>query len=108
MRVLLDECLPRQLKHELIGHDVVTVPDAGWAGKRNGELVALATGRFDVFVTVDQNLPAQRPSSASAITIVILSASTNRFHDLRPLMPALLKALESAKRSPLIKLSASR
>ncbi len=70
MRVLLDECLPRQLKQELIGHDVVTVPEAGWAGKQNGELIALATERFDVFVTIDQNLPAQRPSSASAVTVI--------------------------------------
>jgi len=57
MRVLLDECLPRRLKREIVGYEVVTVPEAGWAGKSNGELLALAAERFDVFVTVDQNLP---------------------------------------------------
>jgi hypothetical protein len=28
----------------------------GWASKRNGELLALADGQFDVFLTVDRNL----------------------------------------------------
>jgi hypothetical protein len=42
MRVLLDECLPRKLKNDLAGHDVRTVPDMGWAGKKNGELLQLA------------------------------------------------------------------
>ena len=53
MRILLDECLPRRLKDELSGHDVHTVPDAGWKGRKNGELLALAVGRFDAFVTID-------------------------------------------------------
>jgi hypothetical protein len=42
MRVLLDECLPRKLKNDLSGHDVRTVPEMGWAGKKNGELLQLA------------------------------------------------------------------
>ena len=58
MRVLLDECLPRRLKQAIVGFDVATVSDAGWAGKSNGELLGLAADDFDVFVTVDQNLPA--------------------------------------------------
>jgi hypothetical protein len=37
MRILLDECLPRRLKFDLVGHEVDTVPEAGWAGKSNGE-----------------------------------------------------------------------
>ena len=41
MRILLDECVPRKLRQELPGHDVRTVPGMGWAGKRNGELLAL-------------------------------------------------------------------
>ena len=48
MRVLLDECLPRRLKRELVGHDARTVPEMGWASKKNGELLALAPIEFDV------------------------------------------------------------
>ena len=60
MRVLLDECLPSRLKRVLPGHEVSTVSDAGWAGKTNGELLSLAVERFDAFVTIDKNLPAQQ------------------------------------------------
>jgi predicted nuclease of predicted toxin-antitoxin system len=42
MRVLLDECLPRKLKNDLPGHAARTVPEMGWAGKKNGELLQLA------------------------------------------------------------------
>jgi hypothetical protein len=37
VRVLLDECLPRRLKRELVGHDARTVPEMGWAS--NGIMV---------------------------------------------------------------------
>jgi hypothetical protein len=49
MRLLLDECLPRQLKRELAGHDVVTVPEAGLAGLKNGALLRRASELFDTF-----------------------------------------------------------
>jgi hypothetical protein len=54
--VLLDECLPRRLKRELVGHDARTAPEMGWASKGNGELLALAVGRFEIFLTADRNL----------------------------------------------------
>jgi len=44
----LDERVPRRLKGELVGHDVKTAPEMGWASKTNGELLALAAGEFDV------------------------------------------------------------
>jgi hypothetical protein len=42
MKVLLDECLPRKFKNHLTEHECSTVPEAGWAGKKNGELLSLA------------------------------------------------------------------
>jgi hypothetical protein len=42
MRVLLDECVPRGLRKELVGHEVKTVAEAGWAGVKNGELLQMA------------------------------------------------------------------
>ena len=60
MRILLDECLPKRLKRDLVGHQARTVPEMGWASKKNGELLALAEAEFDVFVTVDRNLSFQQ------------------------------------------------
>ena len=50
MRVLLDECVPRRLKREFVGHDVKTAPEMGWASKKNGELLALAAVEFDILI----------------------------------------------------------
>ena len=56
MRVLLDECVPRQLRGELTGFEVYTVQDMGWAGVKNGALLELAATQFNVLFTVDRDL----------------------------------------------------
>ena len=63
-----------------------------WAGKDNGELIALTTGLFDVFLTVDRNLAFQQRTKNLALRIVVLSATSNRLEDLRPLMPRVVDA----------------
>ena len=98
MRVLLDECLPRRLKRELVGHDARTAPEMGWASKRNGELLALAARDFDVFLTADRNLSYQQDVLAFNIAVVVLVAQSNRIDDLRPLAPRLLEMVATAKR----------
>jgi predicted nuclease of predicted toxin-antitoxin system len=93
MRVLLDECLPRRLKRTLSGHEVRTVPEAGWAGKKNGELLRLASGVFDAFVTIDQNLRYQQNLQGTSVAVIVLECRTSRFDDLLPLVPRLIEAL---------------
>jgi len=97
MQVLLDECLPRRLKRELIGHDVQAVPEAGWAGKKNSELMRLLLGRFEAFITIDQNLPAQENLAGVPFGVIVLRAPGNRFADLQPLVPNILEALKSLR-----------
>ena len=83
--------MPRPLKQELATHDVHTVPDMGWSGKKNGELLQLMLPEnFEVFLTVDQNLRYQKNLQAVNIAVVVLVAPTNRLVDLLPLMPAVL------------------
>jgi len=98
VRVLLDECLPRRLKHELARHEARTAPEMGWASKRNGELLALAVGQFDVFLTADRNLSYQQDLSSFDIAVVVLVARSNRLDDLRPLVPRVIEMLPTAKR----------
>ncbi len=98
MRVLLDECLPRRLKRELVSHDARTVPEMGWASKTNGELLALAAADFDVFLTSDRNLSYQQNVSAFDVAVVVLVARSNNIEDLRPLAPKILTVLESPER----------
>jgi hypothetical protein len=42
VKILLDECVDQRFRRDLVGHEVITVQEAGWAGKKNGELLALA------------------------------------------------------------------
>ena len=73
MRILLDECLPRRLKQAFgTEHEVTTVPERGWAGKQNGDLLTLAAGEFEVFITVDTGVEFQHNVGASSLTVVLL------------------------------------
>jgi len=91
--LLLDECIDQRFAGELAGHEVKTVPQMGWAGKKNGELIRLAQGRFDAFVTVDRNLSSQQNLPAPGLAVVVLIAPSNRLMDLRPLAAELLEKL---------------
>jgi hypothetical protein len=64
VRVLLDESVPHDLVPLLVGHDVQTVQGRGWAGTKNGALLALAEPDFDVFLTADRNIPHQQNLAA--------------------------------------------
>ena len=105
MRVLLDECLPRRLKRELGGHETRTAPEMGWANKRNGELLTLAVGQFDVFLTADRNLSYQQDLSSFDIAVIVLVAGSNHLDDLRPLVPRVLEMLPTAKRRAVTKIT---
>ncbi len=42
MKILLDESVPRKLSYDFpIEHEVKTVRDMRWLGKRNGDLIEL-------------------------------------------------------------------
>ena len=77
MRILLDECLPRELADELVGHEVRTVGRMGWAGKKNGELLRLAARQFDAFVTADRSLTYQQDVRGLNLGVVTLVAHSN-------------------------------
>ena len=97
VRVLLDESLPRGLAREFSGHTVDTVTGVGWAGLSNGELLGKATPTYDVFITMDANLPYQQVLTRFPIAVVLLRARSNRLEDLRPLAPRILEALKGIK-----------
>jgi Domain of unknown function (DUF5615) len=97
VRVLLDECVDWRLVREITGHEVKTARQMGWTTIKNGELLALASKDFDVFVTVDRNLTSQQNLAAFSIAVVVLRARTNRLADLKLLVPNLRDAIVSAR-----------
>jgi predicted nuclease of predicted toxin-antitoxin system len=97
MRILLDESLPRRLSTHFAAEFLVqTVQECGWSGKKNGELLQLASADFDVFVTMDRGLEFQQHLAGFDLAVILLRAPSNRLPDLLPLMPRLSEALESA------------
>ena len=104
MRLLLDECVDERLRHLLGDHDCQTARYAGFAGLRNSDLISAAEAAgFDVIVTVDQNMPTQQNLRRWRIAFVILCAVTNRLGDLKPLVPAALRALDSIQPGELVR-----
>jgi len=105
MRLLLDESLPRGLKRYLSVHEVATVPEQGWAGKSNGELLRLAEEEFDAFLTADQNVEFQQNLRAYKLAVIVLAAQTTRLEDLESLVPEILSALESTSLGDVVRVS---
>jgi len=93
MRVLIDECLPRQLKGWLVSnHDSQTVHEVGWGNVKNGRLLRLANDAgFDVFVTADKNMYYQQ--SFTGLRICALVIPSNRKLLVQKSVPALLQSL---------------
>lgn len=99
MKILIDECLPAGLKRALttIGHECETVRHAGYGSKKNGELLSLAEGRWDVLLTSDRRIKYQQNMTGRKISVAVLFAKSNRMQDLLPLMPACAEVLLSLR-----------
>jgi hypothetical protein len=74
VRVWLDECVDWRLGRELASHDVKTARQMGLTALNNGELLALASAQFDVFVTVDRNLSFQQDIVSFPIAVAALGS----------------------------------
>ncbi len=69
----------------------------GWASKKNGTLLRLAEGEFDVLVTTDQRLRYQQSVASFTIAVVVLVARRNKIEFLVPLMPELEVVLREVR-----------
>jgi len=107
VRVLLDESVPRKLARDLVGHDVRTVVELGWAGTQNGELLRRAAAEgFRVLVTTDQNLEYQQNLSRVELAVFVLLAKSNRLAHLRPLISQLLWEIERMRVGSVVRVTA--
>ena len=96
--MLLDENVARRIEiHFSQQHEVLTVAEAGWAGKKNGELLGLVEKDFEVFVTTDKGIPHQQNISILDLPVILLRARSNAYEDLAPLMDEVNSALETVE-----------
>jgi predicted nuclease of predicted toxin-antitoxin system len=110
MRLLLDECVPRKVKFLFVagGHECETAHEVGFGSKTNGELLALAEGRFDVLITIDKNMRFQQNLSGRVISLLILRARSNDISDISPLIPDALHVLTSIKAGEVVEVGSVR
>ena len=93
MKIILDENLPKALKRYLSAYEVTTVQEQGWAGVKNGELIARIDEVYDVFITSDKNLKYQQNLTGRRIAIIELP--TNRLKLLETITDKILVEVES-------------
>jgi predicted nuclease of predicted toxin-antitoxin system len=96
VNILIDECIDRRLARQLSGHTVKTVPQMGWAGIKDTDLLRLAEIEFDVLITVDRNLPFQQNLAVLDLAVLVLQAPSNRLADIQVLIPKILAIVETA------------
>jgi hypothetical protein len=96
MRVLFDQGTPVPLRKYLVGHDVITSFEMGWATLSNGTLLieAEAAG-FTVFHTTDKNLKYQQNFSGRKISIQVLP--TTQWPFIREHVDKVVCAVNEAK-----------
>lgn len=83
MKLLLDENLPKRLKNDFPEHEVSTVRDKMWNGKKNGELMKLMIDEdFDALLTFDKNIQYQQNFQKYPVCIIVLSAENNSYSEL--------------------------
>jgi hypothetical protein len=69
---------------EFTGYNIKTVPQMGWTGIKNGQLLGLASQEFDIFITVDKNLPFEQnlPQFNLAIIMALPNLSCKTINNL--------------------------
>jgi predicted nuclease of predicted toxin-antitoxin system len=105
MKLLFDECLPKRLKYDFPGHEAFTVDEVAFKGLENGDLLQAASGRFDVFITVDRRLTREHDVSLFDIGVIVLISQSNRYEDLKPLLLKILNKLGSISSGQVIEIS---
>ena len=105
MHILLDESVPSRLGPLLVGHTAVSVQRRGWASIKNGKLLALAAGEFDVLLTADKGMEYQQNLAMLPIAILIFLARSNRMEHMELAVPTILKAFDELQPKTLLKIA---
>ena len=105
MRILFDQGTPVPLRQVLIGHTVATAFEMGWSDLGNGDLLRAAEGRFDVFITTDQNLRHQQNLTARQLAILVLP--TTSWPVIKNHLGIILNTLDSVRGGSYLEISFS-
>lgn len=95
MKLLLDENLPKKLKPDFRDYEIYTVREQGWNGFKNGDLLSLMLAEgFEVLITFDKNLQHQQNFHKYPLCVIVLTAESNQYKHLQPLVGLIKQELE--------------
>jgi len=102
MRILLDENMPAKVTYDFgERHEVRTVKDMQWLGKKNGELLGLAAfNGFDVIITLDRNLKNQQNLDKVSLKFIVLLAINNKPETIKPFVELITVVLQNGSDMP--------
>ena len=77
MNILFDHSVPAPLAKGLSSHYVRTAAQENWNALKNGDLLATieSSGRFDVFVTCDQNIAFQQDLTDRTLAVIVIDTN---------------------------------
>ena len=93
MRILLDEGVPDIIQERLTQFSITTVQELQWRGIKNGALLDLMAGRFEIIITTDKNLPFQQNLTRRGLAAIILPS--NRIRILKGIMTEIASAIDT-------------
>jgi len=91
VRILLDEGVPDVIQKRLKNLSISTIEEMGWRGVKNGALLDLMAGEFQLIITTDKNIPFQQNLLRRQISAIVLP--TNRVRILILLLPKIESAI---------------
>jgi hypothetical protein len=69
----------------------------GWGSTKNGKLLDLAEGEFDVLLTADQRLTFQQNLRNRTLAVIVLIGPDIQIETMLLLIPQVLTALDTIK-----------
>jgi hypothetical protein len=101
--VLLDENVPHGVRGLIAGQDVSTIAYMSWQGLENGALLSRAAEGFDVLVSIDAGIGYEQNLRDIPLSVVLVREPSNTLDDIRPLISAILEAIESMGEKELVR-----
>lgn len=95
MKILLDNCVKKELLPLFQGHEAVHSSQIRWSDLKNGELLKRADAQFDVMVTIDKNMRFQSSLKGLRLRVAVLNVRGNLIEQLIPAVERLLATVET-------------
>jgi hypothetical protein len=98
--------MPARFRKLLPELDIHTVDWAGIKGLKNGKLVAAGeSAGYQALITGDAGIHNEQNWTGRSLSLLVLRAKTNNLENLRPLVPALARALAALEPGQIVHLS---